>query len=176
MVNLLSELGASVEKEDKDEYDRTSLYIVFALVQREMVELLVPMQAIVVLTLLEIKSAPRTNSLVAKWTLADFQSARLYLLFDVLVESFVFFSTILVLRIWHPEQPTMTILYRIMRQNFVPLMGCIFVAWSYFLYSLSTYSGNDMGFEFDWLFCDDRPEFRWDGGLDWVWGENATAC
>ena len=80
----------------------TALFIAATLLQREVVETLVPLQAAGVLSLLY-GIGVKSNSMVSDWNDADWKQSMIYIGIDFVVEIVVFAGTVIMLRRIYPE-------------------------------------------------------------------------
>ena len=153
---------------DRDDLNEkgTALFIAATLLQREAVETLVPMQAVMILSLLygvDVKS----NSIVNGWSVEDWRQSMMYIGVDLVVELMVFAGSIYVLRRIYPEFDAARILRGLLRMHWVEMGMMSLTAWSLNLLYQSTYTGMDMTMSFDWLRCKDETNSTWLGGFDW---------
>ena len=129
-----SEVGEVVREEEEDglllpsslsqpAMPQSGLYIIAILLQREVVELLVPLQSLAVLTLLYFVN-PRPSDLVHSWDESDYRQAMWYVSLDVVIELAVFVITVFVLKGLYPGASCLVILRGVLGQHF-PAM-CIF--------------------------------------------------
>ena len=153
-------------KQGSSSDDGTSLFIAATLLQREMIETLVPLQASMVMYLLY-SSGVRSNSLVSSWTSDDdFHRALMYLGIDLGVEIVVFVSTIFVLGRIYPEFSAWRILMGLIRVQSLGFFVIIIEVWMVVLFFQNTIWGLDLTFKFEWLDCDGENA-TWVGGFDW---------
>ena len=153
---------------DRDDLNEkgTALFIAATLLQREAVETLVPIQAVMILSLLygvDVKS----NSIVNGWSVEDWRQSMMYIGVDLVVELMVFAGSIYVLRRIYPEFDAARILRGLLRMHWVEMGMMSLTAWSLNLLYQSTYTGMDMTMSFDWLRCKDETNSTWLGGFDW---------
>ena len=154
-----------LNKEDLS-HKGTALFIASALLQREAVETLVPMQAAAILSLLysvDVKS----NSIVSGWSDEDWTQSMMYIGVDLGVEMVVFAGTVVVLSRIYPEFDAGRILRGLLRMHWVEMTMISVEAWLLNLMYQSTYTGMDMTMGFDWLKCRDVENSTWNGGFDW---------
>ena len=144
----------------------TALFIAATLLQREVVETLVPMQAAVILSFLYAVDA-KSNSIVNGWTQEDWTNSMVYIGMDLGVEMLVFVGTVVVLKRIYPEFGSGRILKGLLRMHWVEMAMISTTVWSTNLLYQSTYSGMDMAMQFDWLRCKDKSNSTWLGGFDW---------
>ena len=144
----------------------TALYIVAILLQRELVETLVPLQASIVISVLY-KSGIRSNTLVSSWTSEkDYHNALMYLAIDFGIELVVFMCTVLILKRVYPEFSAWRILMGLLRSaGLFSLTNCYSV-WFSVLFFQNTLSGIDLSLKFEWLGCNGENA-TWIGGFNW---------
>lgn len=171
---LLTERSSSVyklirnlDKKSTEEIRGTALFIAATLLQRELVETILPLQSIGVISMLywlDVKS----NSLVSSWdSSTDYHEALMYTGIDLGVELLVFVFTILALRNIFPELSAFRILSGLLKMHsfsFFMMMCCV---WMLNLFFQCTYSGMDPMFKFQWLGCDGEANSTWLGGYKW---------
>jgi hypothetical protein len=144
----------------------TALFIAAILLQREMAETIVPMQAAVVMTLLY-ESDVKSNSMVSQWTSSDeYIQAMTYLGIDLAVELIVFACSILALKRIYPKFSTWRILMGLVRSSSATMLSHTVVTWIVVLTFQSTLSGLDLTLKFEWLNCNGKNA-TWIGGFDW---------
>ena len=144
----------------------TALFIAATLLQREMVETLVPIQAAAILTLLY-KVEVKSNAVVNGWENDDWIQTVFYIGIDLGVELLVFAGTIAVLHRIYPEFETGRILRGLLRMHCVEMTIISVVVWLGNLMYQSTYSGTDMTMTFSWLKCKNEANSTWLGGFEW---------
>jgi len=151
----------------KDESSEgTALFIAAILLQREMCETIVPMQALFVMSILY-ASDVKSNSMVSQWTSRDdYIQAVTYLGIDLGVELVVFVGTVLVLRRIYPKFSAFRILMGLVRSGSELMLSNTICAWIVILLYQSTLSGFDLTLKFEWLNCDGE-NVTWVGGFDW---------
>lgn len=157
-------------EEDDNSADMGSLYfIVSILLQREMVEIFVPVQAMLVLTAMYRITGPAgLNDLVQGWDEAAYKSTMMYLFADMAVEFSIFVMTFIVLRCVLPSIVPIRVLHGLFKQHYRPMIGLSFCAWVYMLSMQFTYSGIDVKFQFNWMGLGDGcSNSTWSGGLVW---------
>ena len=86
---------------------------------------------------------------------------------DLVVEVVVFALTIIALRRFFPELNAWRILRGLLRIHWVQMSMLMFAAWMGNLMFLSTYTGMDPLFRFNWLKCEGKTNSTWIGGFDW---------
>jgi hypothetical protein len=144
----------------------TALFIAAILLQREMVETIVPMQAAVVMTLLY-ASDVKSNSMVSQWTSSDdYIQAMTYLGIDLAVELIVFACSILALKRIYPQFSAWRILMGLVRSSSATMLSYTICTWLTILLFQSTLSGLDLTLKFEWLNCNGENA-TWIGGFDW---------
>ena len=159
-------LVQNLDSKSADERRGTALFIAATLLQRELVETIVPIQSlgmISVLYWLNIKS----NSLVSGMSKDEFHQALMYTGIDLGVELLVFVCTIIALRYIFPELNPWQILSGLLKMHAVSMSMMMCAAWIGNLLFQSTYSGMDPLFRFEWLACEDNPNSTWIGGYEW---------
>jgi len=144
----------------------TALFIAATLLQRELVETFVPIQAGVLLSVLY-RASVKSNSIVSGWSEEDWQKTMMYIGVDFCVEVVVFTATILLLRRLYPEFNTKRILIGLMRMHWVEMSMICSVLWIGNLLYQTTYTGMDMTMEFQWLKCKNEANSTWLGGYEW---------
>ena len=162
VYNLVQDL----DNKSADERRGTALFIAATLLQRELVETIVPIQSlgmISVLYWLNIKS----NSLVSGMSNDEFHQALMYTGIDLGVELLVFVCTIFALRYIFPELNCWRILSGLLKMHVVSMLMIICAAWIGNLLFQCTYSGMDPLFRFEWLACEDNSDSTWIGGYEW---------
>ena len=144
----------------------TALFIAAILLQREMVETIVPMQAALVMSVLY-ASGVKSNSMVSHWTSGeDYSRAMLYLGIDLAVELVVFACTIVVLKRIYPKFSPVRILMGLVRSSALVMLAFTTMVWVSVLIFQNTLSGLDLSMRFEWLDCDGENA-TWVGGFDW---------
>ena len=144
----------------------TALFIAATLLQREVVETLVPVQAALILSVLynvDVKS----NSIVSGWSDEDWSQSMMYIGIDLGVEFIVFAGTLMALRRIYPEFNAWRILRGLLRTHWVEMTMLSIAVWTSNLLFQSTYSGMDMTMKFEWWGCKDEVNSTWLGGFDW---------
>ncbi len=154
-------------REVKDESSEgTALFIAAILLQREMCETIIPMQAAFVMSVLY-ASDVKSNSMVSQWTSEDdYNQAMMYLGIDLVVEVVVFAMTVLVLRRIYPQFSVFRILMGLVRSEGDLMLMCTFGTWLGILLFQNTLSGLDLTLKFEWLDCNGENA-TWVGGFDW---------
>jgi len=154
------------EVKNDESSEGTALFIAAILLQREMVETIVPMQAAVAMTLLY-ASDVKSNSMVSQWTSKDdYIQAMMYLGIDLGVELFVFACSIFALRSIYPKFSAWRILMGLVRSNSMMMLTFTVMIWVGVLFFQNTLSGLDLTLKFEWLNCDGENA-TWVGGFDW---------
>ena len=151
------------EKRDKG----TILFIAATLLQREFVEVIVPIQSFGVLTVLY-HADVKSNSITSSWNgPEDYHSAMMYTGIDLGVELFVFTCTIVTLTLMFPELSSWRILSGLIRTNFFVMMLVMGGCWSMAMQFQCSYWGMDPTFRFKWIRCANDENATWNGGFDW---------
>ncbi len=153
-----------LNKEDLS-HKGTALFIASALLQREAVETLVPMQAAAILSLLY-GVGTRSNSIVSGWSDEDWTQSMMYIGVDLGVEMVVFAGTVFVLSRIYPEFDAGRILIGLLRMHWVEMTMMSLGTWFLNLLYQSTYAGMDMMMRFEWLKCREKNS-TWLGGFEW---------
>jgi len=154
------------EVKDDESSQGTALFIAAILLQREMAETIVPMQAAVVMTLLY-ASDVKSNSMVSQWTSSDdYIQAMTYLGIDLAVELIVFACSILVLKRIYPKFSVWRILMGLVRSSSATMLSNTVMTWLAVLIFQNTLSGLDLTLKFQWLNCNGENA-TWIGGFDW---------
>ena len=145
----------------------TILFIAATLLQRELVETIVPLQALGVVSVLYVFDV-KSNSVTSSWSGSDeyFQTLT-YTGIDLGIELLVFTGTIFVLKRMFPELSPFRILSGLINVNFISMFMLMTCVWSAFLLFQSSLSGMDTTFRFDWLRCQGKENSTWLGGYDW---------
>ena len=159
-------LVQDVDSKSADEKRGTALFIAATLLQRELVEIIVPIQSlgmISVLYWLNIKS----NSLVSGMSKDEFHQALMYTGIDLGVELLVFGFTIVALRYIFPELNPWQILSVLVKMHVASMSMIMCAAWIGNLLFQCIYSGMDPLFRFEWLACEDNSDSTWIGGYEW---------
>ena len=167
MYSLIWDLKNTAPTDDDDDENAsgTSLFIAATLLQRELVELIVPVQAALVLSVLYIRDL-KSNSLVSNWNSEDYTRAMAYLGIDFVVEIIVFMLTILLLKRIQPEFSAFRILMGLASTNLNLMIINTLLVWYFVLMFQSTLTGADMTMKFKWLNCD-TENATWLGGYHW---------
>jgi hypothetical protein len=154
-------------REVRDESSEgTALFIAAILLQREMCETIVPMQALFVVSILY-ASDVKSNSMVSQWTSRDdYIQALTYLAIDLGAEFIVFLGTVVVLRRIYPKFSAFRILMGLVRSNRELMFSMTIGTWLGVLIFQNTLSGLDLTLKFEWLDCDGENA-TWVGGFDW---------
>ena len=143
------------------------MFIAATLLQREMIETFVPIQAIGIISILyslDVKS----NSVVSRWdSIEDYNQTMMYMGIDLSVEVLVFGFTILTLKKVFPDVSAWRILSGLLKMHTYPMVMNAFVAWYTALLFQSTQFGMDTSFRFSWMSCHGKENSTWLGGFDW---------
>ena len=160
-------LVGDLDGKSTEEVRGTALFITATLLQRELVETIVPVQSLGVISALywlDVKS----NSVVSGWdSNEDYHDALIHIGIDLGVEVLVFAFTILALNRIFPELNTLGILRGLMKMHSVSMFMIMCAVWLANLLFQCTYSGMDPLFKFQWLGCDGKANSSWVGGYEW---------
>ena len=123
----------SLAKDLRDVKDQssegTALFITAILLQREMCETIVPMQAAFVMSILYASNV-KSNSMVSQWTSNDdYIQAMTYLGIDLSVEIVVFVGTLLVLKRIYPRFSAFRILMGLIRSSGGLMLALTIASW-----------------------------------------------
>jgi hypothetical protein len=162
-------------KDDDDEDDRScnnsALFIAATLLQREMIEAFVPIQAAIILSILH-KIDVKSNTVVHGWSEDDWSQTMKYMAIDLLVELVVFAVTILVFHKIYPQFNAFRILRGLISMHWISMTVSAFATWVVMLLFQSTYFGVDLSLDFSWLSCQDKSNSTWLGGFEWECADN----
>ena len=139
-------------------------YIIAVLLQREAVELLVPIQSFAALTLMY-HANPRANDLVHSWDERTYRQAMWYVGVDVAIEAAVAVITLFVLKVLYPGVSIPVVLRGLLGQHFATMCLFSFACWTYVFLFQNVYGGVDLSLGFDWMRC--AGNVTWVGGLEW---------
>jgi len=162
VYNLVQDLG----NKSADERRGTALFIAATLLQRELVETLVPIQSLGMISVLHWLSI-KSNSLVSGWSNEEYHQALMYTGIDLGVELLVFGFTIFALRYIFPELNSWRILSGLLKMHAVSMSMVMCGVWIANLLFQCTYSGMDPLFRFEWLACENSANSTWVGGYEW---------
>jgi len=152
---------------DQNTSEGTALFIAAILLQREMVEAIVPIQSAFVMSVLY-ASGVKSNSMVSQWKSdEDYIKAMIYLGIDLGVELVVFLCTVLALNRIYPKFSAWRILMGLVRSSGILMLAFTTSIWFTVLMFQNTVSGLDLSFQFKWLDCDSSKNATWVGGFDW---------
>ena len=170
-TNVRTERTSSVfkliENIDEKHDEGTILFIAATLLQREFVEVIVPIQSLGVLTVLY-HADVKSNSVTSSWNGAeDYHNAMMYTGLDLGVELVVFACTIVILTLLFPELSSWRILSGLIRTNFSVIMLVMAACWSTVMEFQCFYFGMDTTFRFEWIRCANDENATWNGGFDW---------
>lgn len=164
--SLTKELGGM----SNDERLGTSLFIAATLLQRELVETMVPLQAILVMSILWIADVD-SNSLTSSWKDdSDYEDMLMYVGIDFAVEMAVFTLTVAFLNHMFPEISVWRVLRGLVRTHTKSFIMMSVASWLVVLMFQSLYTGMDMTLKFGWLKCTSLSSSNssgWLGGYDW---------
>ena len=159
-------LAKDLREVNDESSEGTALFIAATLLQREMCETIVPIQAVFVMSVLYVSDV-KSNSVVSQWTSReDYIQAVTYLGIDLGVELVVFLGTVLVLRQIYPKFSAFRILMGLVRSNSETMLSNTIVTWLTILNFQSTLSGLDLTLKFEWLNCNGENA-TCVGGFDW---------
>jgi len=157
-------------KTGKQQKDGMILFIAAILLQRELVEVMVPLQAMGILSMLYVADI-NSNSLTASWSgSSEYKQTLMYVGLDFVMELVVFVSTIFVLKYTFPNKLSASrILKGLIRTNTVTMFLAMVFSWMVFLCFQCFYFGLDITFRFEWVGCDSTVDKNttWVGGFDW---------
>ncbi|MDC3321561.1 hypothetical protein OAV88_03060 [bacterium] len=152
--------------QDDENTTGTALFISATLLQRELIETLVPLQALGVLSCLYY-SGVQSNSTISQWkSYEDYNQAMFYMCLDLAVELIVFACSVITLHRIYPQFSSWRILMGLARANFVEIFRYSAAAWLVILMFTNTLSGLDLQLRFEWIGCDGENA-TWVGGFDW---------
>ena len=159
-------LARDLREVKDDSSEGTALFIAAILLQREMCETIVPMQAAFVMSVLYASNV-KSNSMVSQWTSReDYIQAVTYLGIDLGVELVVFAGTVLILKRIYPSFSAFRILMGLVRSNTEMMLSNTLGSWLAILVFQNTLSGLDLTLKFEWLSCNGENA-TWVGGFDW---------
>ena len=145
----------------------TLLFIAAILLQRELVETMVPIQALLVISTLYFVDV-KANSVVSNWISAeDYYQAMTYTSIDLAVELVVIVCTIVALRRVLPNISAWKILSGLIRMHAMPMFQMMVVSWTAVLGFQNTFFGVDVTWRFEWVRCDGKSNSTWLGGFNW---------
>jgi hypothetical protein len=164
VYNLVRDLDHSTSKEERD---GTALFIASTLLQREMIETFVPIQAMGIISVLH-KLNVKSNSVVSSWiSNNEYEQTMMYMGIDLGVEIVVFVLTVMTLRKILPDVSAWRVLSGLLKMHFYPMSMYMYAAWYLALLFQSTQFGMDTTFRFTWLKCGGKENSTWIGGFDW---------
>ena len=164
VYNLIRDLDHNTSKHERQ---GTALFIAATLLQREMIETFVPIQAMGIISILH-KFNVKSNSVVSSWTSNDeYQQTMTYIGVDLGVEIVVFVFTIVTLRKILPDVSAWRVLSGLLKMHLYPMAIYMCSAWYFALLFQSTHFGMDTSFRFSWLECNGKTNSTWLGGFDW---------
>ena len=159
-------LARDLREVKDDSSEGTALFIAAILLQREMCETIVPMQAAFVVSVMYASNV-KSNSMVSQWTSReDYIKAVTYLGIDLGVELVVFAGTVLVLKRIYPNFSAFRILMGLVRSISEVMLSNTLMSWLAILFFQNTLSGLDLTLKFEWLSCNGENA-TWVGGFDW---------
>ena len=155
--------GSTSNKEKRG----TLLFIAAILLQRELVETMVPIQALLVISTLYFVDV-KANSVVSNWISAeDYYQAMTYTSIDLAVELVVFVCTILALRRVLPNTSAWKILSGLIRMHTIPMFQMMVLSWTAVLGFQNIFFGVDVTWRFEWVRCNGKSNSTWLGGFNW---------
>ena len=164
VYSLMKDLGTTTSTEERQ---GTALFIAATLLQRELIETFVPIQAMGIISFLyslDVKS----NSVVSRWESVDeYNQTMMYMGIDLGVELMVFALTIVTLKKILPDISAWRVLCGLLKMHVYPMAINICTAWYCSLTLQSSQFGMDTTFRFSWLKCDGKENSTWLGGFDW---------
>jgi hypothetical protein len=164
VYNLVRDFDSSISEQERK---GVSLFITATLLQRELIETFVPIQAMGIISMLynlDVKS----NALVSRWTsYNEYHRTIMYMGIDFGVEIVVFVLTIVTLRSIFPDVSAWRVLSGLLKMHFYPMVMCMYAGWYFALLLQSTHLGMDTTFRFSWLECGGKENSTWLGGFDW---------
>jgi len=164
VYNLVRDLDHSTSMQERQ---GTALFIAATLLQREMIETFVPIQAVGVFSILY-NLKVKSNSMVSSWTSnEEYQQTMIYMGIDLGVEILVFAITVVTLRNILPDISAWRVLSGLLKMHFYPMLMFMFLSWYVALVFQSTQCGMDTSFKFSWLECSGKKNSTWLGGFDW---------
>ncbi len=164
MVKLIRDLDHTTSQEERR---GTALFIAATLLQREMIETFVPLQAMCIISILHSLKV-RSNSVVSGWSSdVEYNETMMYMSIDLGVEVIVFVLTILTLRSILPDVSAWRILSGVLRMHLYPMLVFMFGVWYVSLLFQNVMCGMDTTFRFSWLKCKGNENSTWLGGFDW---------
>ena len=170
LVSAISHL-AKEGMEPVDSIDSSKVYIMSILLEREFVELIVPIQAMIAVSLMYFGGAKHTNTVVSDWDDDHYKFAMIYLVIDIGMELLIFSGTYWIVEKMFPRFSARNILLRILgSKHFWAIFIFCCVSWLTCNVMQTTYSGMDTGFEFKWIQseCNDNGEaLTWVQGFQW---------
>lgn len=161
-----SSIFQAVKNVDEVHNDGTALFISATLLQRELIETTMPIQAGIILSILYISGA-KGNAAVSGWTDDDYAVTMMYLGLDLILEGFVFLVSVLILNQIYPHFSALKIITGLFRKHKVEFALLTLGSWITVLLMQSTFSGLDMSLKLSWLDCVDGENRTWIGGFEW---------
>jgi len=164
VYNLIRDLDHNTSKHERQ---GTALFIAATLLQREMIETFVPIQAMGIISILH-KLNVKSNSVVSSWiSNNEYEQTMMYMGIDLGVEIVVFVLTAMTLRKILPDVSAWRVLSGLLKMHFYPMAIYMYAAWYYTVLIQSTQLGMDTTFRFTWLKCGGKENSTWIGGFDW---------
>eukprot|EP00940_MAST-03C_sp_MAST-3C-sp2_P002698 g2698.t1 len=159
--------------DDDSDQNGTRYFIVAMLIQRELIDMIVPVQAAAILSILY-ASGSKLNAFVVQWTEEHFIEAMTFIGVDLLIEMIVFLMTLHVLHAAFPMISIWNVIHGVALQHYRSFVGYTCSCWFAILLFQYTYTGMDITLNFDWLRCAEDGYFL--GGFDWASSSNETDC
>jgi hypothetical protein len=164
VYSLLRDLDSTTSTRERQ---GTALFIAATLLQRELIETFVPMQAMGIISILYGLNV-KSNSVVSSWTTNDeYHQTIMYMKIDLGAEILVFTFTIITLSRIFPDVSVWRVLSGLLRMHFIPMLMVMCCVWYAALLLQSTHLGMDTTFRFSWLECGGKENSTWLGGFDW---------
>ena len=161
----------SMANKEGEEVLQTAYFIIATILLREVVEIVVPIQTMLVLSATYMITGPSgVNGLVQGMDDNDYYSAMWYLAADTGVELLVFFATVVALWFILPETSAFRVILGLVEQHFATMVVLLYSAWGFALAVQSTYFGMDLTFQFEWMHLSNCENATWVGGLVWEGG------
>ena len=164
VYNLMKDLDATTSTQERQ---GTALFIAAILLQREMIETFVPIQAMGIISILY-SSDVKSNSVVSRWeSVNEYNQTMMYMGIDLGVEIVVFVLTTLTLRKIFPNVSAWRVLSSLLKIHTYPMVMVMCMVWYCGLIFQRTQFGMDTTFRFSWIKCDGNENSTWLGGFDW---------
>ena len=162
VYSLMKDLDTTTSTEERQ---GTALFIAATLLQREMIETFVPIQAMGIISFLYALNV-NSNSVVSRWeSIDEYNQTMMYMGIDLGVEVMVFALTIVTLKKIFPDVSAWRVLSGLLKMHAFPMVIYMCMAWYVALRFQSTHGGMDTTFRFSWLKCDGKENSTWLGGF-----------